>query len=466
MAFTPTGILGDRNASLGEFVLGTFEAPVVLADFTAAGSAAVVLTGMWTAGGKVAASGAGAIAELDASAESSGRPSAGGTSGASFVWGQVGFRLFPRRRGRWEKPPLGAQIEWGAPLANSLRIAALINEGGGKYLHNAVGSARGQASAGVIFALLRGSDPWGAWAQNGYTLKGWFFGSGAGLACPGAVSAAVICRFPSDFEYGPLLFARGTISSGLPGNMPQVASGDWGIYAARVPYSPWTPYLGVWVNTAAGYQYLTFTPPASQPALVGFTYDGITLAAYLNGRIVASSTINSPVVTGSYEVILGGEDGDGNQAWNANIYAAYLWGRALSPAEMEQLWEQPYSAVTIPVRRWIGIPPIAGIQRLGNFLSRAEGTAAWSGYSAFASTELHAAGVAGAAWFGWLETLSTFSAAGKAKAVWDSVPYVSGAFGCGGAGAAEFVGALDAEAYTSLTGGEGAANAAGQNFVF
>lgn len=461
--FAPTGILGDSNANLGEFVLGTFESAVVAENwFTAAGSAAVSVAGARVYGGKLAASGAGAIAELDGSAERSGILSAAGRSRLSFVSGQFGYRLIPRRLGRWEKPPVGAQIQWGAPLAKDLRIAALINEGGGRNLWNAVGLVAAFLQGGND--PTRGADGFGLWAYYRYNDAAWSFGAGALLACPGSVSAAVICDVPGDLEFGPLLFARGTITSCYYGT--PVASGDWGIYGARGPAPNYTPYLGIWIHTAAAQQYLTFDVSASNPSLIGFTYDGMTLAAYINGRQVASSAINSPLLTGSNAVLLGGQPSGVNQIWNARLYAAYLWGRALSPSEMQQLWERPYSSVTVPLRRWVAIAPPAGIQHLGNFLNAGRATAAWKGDSFFASTALQTVGAATAEWSGSREVAGEFPARGKATAIWDAAPYLSGAFECDGQGAAEFVGSLDAQAYTCLTEGEGAADAAGQNFVF
>ena len=429
--------------------------------FAAAGVAGVSLVGTKVWIGSLEASGDGAIAELDAGASLTGILAAAGSSGLSFVAGQFGFRFIPRRPGRWEKPPLGAQIDWGAPLAKDLRIAALINEGGGVNFWNTAQAAPVICNTG--FDPRRGADGFGPWICNQYNYDGWLFGTGASLVCPGAVSAAVMCGIPNYFGWFPLLFARGTITGA--NTWPQVATGDWGIYAARTPNPYNVPFMGIWVNTAAGYQYLTFAPPAS-PALVGFTYDGARLIAYVNGQPVASSTINSALVTGSYQIRLGGEEGYANQCWSGNLYAAYLWGRALSASEMQQLWERPYTSVTVPIRRWIAIPAVAGSQWFGNFRSAGAGSALWQGYSAFASTAMQALGSAAAEWLGSVQERGGFTADGRGSAAWDVVPYLSGKFECDGEGAAEFLGSLDAQAYTCLTAGDGTPGAAGQNFVF
>ncbi|MGD0012802.1 MAG: LamG-like jellyroll fold domain-containing protein [Bryobacteraceae bacterium] len=484
-AFTPTGILGDLNANLGEFILGTFQVPVVPpisgSSFAAAGSAAVSLAGAHVWSGKVAAAGAAAtsalgarvqfgqfaaagssaITELDGSGQRSGVFSAAGKSSLSLVSGQYGYRLIPRRLGRWEKPPVGTQIEGGAPLAKDLRIAALINEGGGRNLWNAVGLVAAFLQGG--YSPARGADGFGPWAYYPSSDNAWSFGAGAVLACPGSVSAAVVCDVPGDLEFGPLLFARGTITSCYYGS--PVASGDWGIYGARGPAPNYTPYLGVWIDTAAGQQYLTFSVPPS-PALIGFTYDGATLIAYVNGQRVASSTINWPLVTGSYALLLGGEASGVNQCWNVRLYAAYLWGRALSPSEMQQLWERPYTSLTVPLRRWVAIAPPSGAQWLGNFRAAAKATATWTAGASVGSEVFRALGVGTAEWNAARETTGEFSAHGRATAAWDAAPYLSGSFECDGQAAAEFVGSLDAQPYTCLTAGDGLAEGSVENFVY
>ena len=66
------------------------------------------------------------------------------------------------------------------------------------------------------------------------------------------------------------------------------------------------------------------------------TYDGATAKLYINGALVASTTVNAPITHSANSLMIGQGPGSTNYTWNGSLDEVALYGSALSAAQILQ----------------------------------------------------------------------------------------------------------------------------------
>jgi hypothetical protein len=135
---------------------------------------------------------------------------------------------------------------------------------------------------------------------------------------------------------------------------------------------------GLLINTAGQFQFrltdvidgsLTISSGAfsnaqqGAPFFVVGTYDGVTQNLYVNGVLVATTGQAGNIqYAGSADFFIGGDNvGNGNA--NASIDAVHVWNRAISAAEVRQLYDTQYAGIAPS-----GVPVVeAGSGAFGNY---------------------------------------------------------------------------------------------------
>lgn len=265
------------------------------------------------------------------------------------------MRYFRRRD--FDKPPLGLPLA-GNNLAIGLQIAAILNEAGSggpwvslgspiTKVYNLVGRNHG-TGAGILGAsppnhnwvtTLQGSGFLNQSASSGGAIdfgpisNYQSFANGitvivlAGWSTPGATQRAVIAYDGSNLPF----------STGL-----DTSSGKW--------FTNFT--------TTGGTQTLLISLPShgSNPNFmdnVAWTYDNATVKGYLNGILKNSAAINQNLsFVNTVHINLTGSSVVNNVNDQAPVTAFYVWNRALTAAEIQQVYLDPYWALVPPTRSW------------------------------------------------------------------------------------------------------------------
>jgi len=83
----------------------------------------------------------------------------------------------------------------------------------------------------------------------------------------------------------------------------------------------------------------------NQLNLLMATYDGATIIIYVNGVVVGSTSASGNIAATTDGFALGARGDDGSGAFNSSLLQAFIWNRALSSAEAQQLYIEPYAMV-------------------------------------------------------------------------------------------------------------------------
>lgn len=479
MAFIPTSILGSANANLGEFILGVIEEAAEVTCRCSA-SATFLATPKLERGGSVTCS---------------------ATASASWSEGYAGFRLAAVRGPRHMKPPLGARLNRSA--ARGLVLGSLLNERVGIESRNLVDGyvSLCASSGGAAPFCARGRDTFGDFIQ--FQANNQFF-LYQPYDCPNQITAAVMYWNDGGSSLG---FDKDVFTRQLQnfGTKPK----DWRItrhdgsttVAVRTGSSP---------GTETGISFSTLY--TDRPVMVVLVYDGATLYAYQDGILQSSTAVNQSLfLTTGAQTAIGDITGDSDLS---KIYCAYLWNRALSPAEILDLYRDPYWLLIHKPRRIVTeksatfnyqgqvecdakasasftgkqisggrmtahgsgtlsctgtehygsdtlrcdgkgtLTAISFTQRVGSMTARATATAAWTASIKFGAVTA-TMGAAGMAQFiATLLARTSLTCAGKATMLSEGKQPAQGSLTCSASGTASFLVGLDGVIFTCLTKGD------------
>lgn len=265
---------------------------------------------------------------------------------------------------RFEKPPLGSQIA-ANNLAIGLQIAAILNEAGGS------GPNAGGGIPLKIFNLLGRNNGTGAGAlgPGGQTNRNWtptnqglgFQDLSASLA--GSINFGALSKFGT-FNAISIAVMAGWLTGGGVFDTLVVSSTDGITPNFKIGNTPSDP--NNWrfqLKTVSGSNDILMAAPSHSTNpnfmdLVIGTYDGTTMKAYLNGQLKNSFTVSSPISFNTgMTVELAGNSQFNSRQYTSPVTCFYLWNRAITPAEVSQLYQDPYwSLVAKPRKLYWGVP--------------------------------------------------------------------------------------------------------------
>lgn len=242
---------------------------------------------------------------------------------------------------RWPKqPPLGAQINFGHPLAKGLTFYVLNNAGAGlqKALlplnlpGNSVGSMPSpnwNNSPGGLSQNWNGA--WSTWYERGSWVE-------PSTQVTLVTRARRTGTLTSDARPCEKTFTNNVnpfLSYALDYN-PSGAGQD--VFQAAVTTGG-TVHGGTNVSLSAG---ATLSEHTS-----GMTYDGAHLAAYFNGirkqNDAVTGSISYDTSSSGRFIVSGVSSASAAGEWIGQVYYAAVWNRALTQSEMEWLHVEPYA---------------------------------------------------------------------------------------------------------------------------
>lgn len=239
--------------------------------------------------------------------------------------------IFPRTQ--IDKPPMGSQINWGHPLAQNLVGCWLMNEGGGLFVRD---SAR--RNDGVISGAL--------WQSS---LKGkvlYFDGTDDYIDNSTLTSITgdftLVCWADDDgsASFNTLLSSKSIGNSGWTfrseqfNNTGKVGITWWGVgdYVTNIATpSGWAFYAAVHNNSNNTVDI--YVNNSSQRLVVG------NILTHSNGLVIGAGHRAGGYVVASF--------------MNGKIAHTYIYNRALSPSEIQQLYSEPYCFIQPKRRLWL-----------------------------------------------------------------------------------------------------------------
>jgi hypothetical protein len=266
------------------------------------------------------------------------------------------------------KPPLGAQLNRGHPLATRLVGYWLCNEGAGGIVNDCAGSKYHGAITGATWV----PGPMGPGLNLSGTAQ--FVNMGNVLDGNGVAQ---------DWTIG-VWFSRGAAQSDgstLYGVLGKCASdGALGYYLAvyegniRAQFSY---YSGSKTYTARVQG--TATLPKGVPICGVATYTAATgiVSVYVNG-VGGGGTPGVAagiIIPNTYDLTLGARNEGGSNLWIGDVYAAAIWRRALLPSEVAQVYVDPWAMLRPARRPWLWVTS-GGAEAQTATLSVAAATAA------------------------------------------------------------------------------------------
>ncbi len=267
-------------------------------------------------------------------------------------------RLLAPRQGLF-KPGVGSQIDWSHPLANRLCLANLFNEVGATQCANLVNSAR---------APFTGS-----------TKPSWAGGQSAGLLFPSGANTVGYLDYgvesfvvdlgrntsnPATFAFR---FFQAAGSAG--GGVACRNDGNSVIAGWQITHNSLGQSLTYSHENQSANMHARSTCPGGNWVTAVIVVDGSQTAAntqiWINGVLTAhSSDINGsgPDGTDAAEHLYIGRSNFGDGSVNASSFDGvldffYAWKRRLSPAEVFQITNAPYSFIRDPLDIFSGVTP-------------------------------------------------------------------------------------------------------------
>lgn len=230
------------------------------------------------------------------------------------------------------KPPLGARLDSRSRLARGLVGCWLFNEGAGVKVFD----ISGRGNAGTLTGMANPSTSASGWTAHRFGNGLAFDGTNdyVQMASPWYASATGLTL--SFWMYvinatGAILSIASSVGSGTPALLFQrdsASTARW-YFPAGAP----TPYR------------ITQTVLAKQWYHITITYDGTTWAVYKNG-IPDGSTATGLGANASTYMFLGAGYNAGGVYTSGNIDNVRVYGRALSQAEISELYRNPYAGIS------------------------------------------------------------------------------------------------------------------------
>jgi hypothetical protein len=244
------------------------------------------------------------------------------------------------RQYRDTKPPPGSMLNFGHPLSQGLVGCWLMNEGGGSKVINLATniSSSFANSSGFNFSWkqsLKGMSLETLRANKSYIPVG-----------------SINVRFISIVAYCPEIEAGN-------GQDTIIMCKDYN--GANVPYCL---NIGAVTGATAGMGFydggwrisgLNTELRGYRDKFVVGTYDGITLKFYINAKLDASANYTATSLPqNTQQTDIGRYASDSANGWfGGKLSYVYLYSRALTPSEIQSLYEAPYQIILPQRRRFI-----------------------------------------------------------------------------------------------------------------
>lgn len=241
-----------------------------------------------------------------------------------------------------QKPPLGVQVDWSNPITKGLVGCWLFNEAGGDKVYDLSGNNNTGTLTNMAFPST--------------TSSGWN---------PGKDGSAIAFDKSNDYidTNTDELFqlTDGTIITSVFANSYPAADADQLRAIVTKDQSGWhddlifslgsdevvdLTHLSVTIQKASNTTRYTATDtvtfPLNTPQMVATTWGKSTLKLYREGKLAASNAFTGGVVSSGRNVLFGQMQGVAGRFWDGWISYVYIFNRALSPQEIQQLYIEPY----------------------------------------------------------------------------------------------------------------------------
>jgi len=242
----------------------------------------------------------------------------------------IGLCLTTDAKTPWtNKPPIGSQIDWGHPLSKGLVGCWLMNEGSGVKIYDLCKNATGIFDTGAI-----------TWKPS---LKGIGVNFGNSSTANINLGNNPIFSVPNfTFSIYAIALKKTTGSQSLFCKTTNTGSG--GFYLRVGGWSGYGKIGGGVVEVLA----TDFTVNTWNH--VALVLSSTNLIYYLNGKQSVSTAKAGIGINGIANSTFIGRLGDytGGQFWDGDISVVYFYSRALSPSEIQQLYQDPYCFIKPP----------------------------------------------------------------------------------------------------------------------
>jgi hypothetical protein len=238
-----------------------------------------------------------------------------------------------------QKPPLGSQIDWSNPLSKGLVGCWLMNEGGGNVAKDLYSNNNGKAYSGSL-----------QYGKNGILVNSFNSQILLGNSYTASCSFSVVVQF---MPIGNPIVVNHSIYQSYNGvgglYLRLLTDGHFDFLQSQI-----TDISQVAVPYALNKKYT-----------LGFSIDATGNYKLYEGGIERSRTLGTGVTAQTFALgvpRLGTESNSfgGYEISNGYFYFCYIFNRALSPQEIQQLYIDPYGMILHPSNRFI-IPATSSV---------------------------------------------------------------------------------------------------------
>lgn len=234
---------------------------------------------------------------------------------------------------RWiSKPPIGSQIDWSHPLTKGLVGCWLMNERGGTKVNDLANRSVNSAFTGSWIVDQNGS----AWA-NSISTDRITIDRNSKLE-PQQLSIVTSFKQRSNPPSYSVICDKANTSHADP------------YYSYHLRLDTNVSISSIIVPAAyANRNECVYTVTLTNNKLyqVANTFNGVDNKLYLDTKLGATVSkavtinyVNTPLIIGNFRNL--------NHQGNHNIYYLYLYNRALTPSEIQQLYQDPYCFINPP----------------------------------------------------------------------------------------------------------------------
>lgn len=253
--------------------------------------------------------------------------------------------FFTRRRRQLTKPLPGARVDWGHPLARGLVGCWLFNEGGGTRVRNH--GSWGPAYDATSTTTTQGWEQGPAGAASALNRSNRVFDVSSP---PQAPKLSIVCRYKtSSGSQGQIMNRDQAAGQRVwqfrndPGALRAIFYNSSG-GAAGEATSASTINDGKWHQLAA-------------------TWDLATIQCFVDGRANGTAvSYAGPMTAQAAQLRFCGDSSFAGNGDVGSIDYAYVYDRALSPAEIEQLYFDPFCMFMQPRRQLFNASRLLAIQ--------------------------------------------------------------------------------------------------------
>jgi hypothetical protein len=245
------------------------------------------------------------------------------------------------RSGYYNKPPAGAQVNWGHPLAHGLVFAALFNEGAGARVLSVAGGHAGSLSGAPAWKptgleMLAASSQYAEFAS---VPDGLFLGA-LSIVWAGTINTGSGFRHFAGKHSG----GGGTVN---PFDFRTTNDATPALYLLRANTGR-VEWQGAGVTLGVPHTCAFSSAAAIEDTSTAFYIDGKPVTT---SRLVLTTT-GPP--TGDGSALRIGRRGDNAVQMDGTVRHLYIWNRQLSAQEQAWIHAEPYAllAPTSPIRRY------------------------------------------------------------------------------------------------------------------